>query len=111
MKNTVKLLPPTDLAGNFHYVYGNGRYTFSDPTPQRKYVKILALVRAYNAKGMVPTRALIKKNLGMPLDRGWGSATWAALYKAGLLDHTRAGRTTVYYMTPRGCDFLKQMGV
>ena len=114
MKNTVKLLPPTSgttftANGDCYRCYGDGRYMFSDPTPQRKYVKILATVRSFMRKGMAPTRNAVKAALGMPLAKGWGASTWTALSEAGLLDHRRAARTTVYFLTPRGLDFLKQL--
>ncbi len=114
MTNTVKLLPFT--AETFRAdgwwgrcVYTDARYTFSKPTVKRNYVRLLATVRAFNCHGILPTRKDVAGVLGEPTRPGWGSSKWAALQQAGLLDSGREGRTTVYFMTPRGLDFLKQL--
>ena len=114
MTNTVKLLPTTSKTwtANDTVPYGcytDARYMFSKPTVKRNYVRLLYTVLAFNGHGMTPTRKAVAEVLGEPTRPGWGSSKWAALQQAGLLDSARVGRTTVYFMTPRGLDFLKQL--
>jgi len=131
MTNTVPLLPPTDetFRANGYWdraVYTDACYTFSSPTPERKYVRTLAAVRDFQRTfRCAPTRSQIALALGEPDPReitaqgpwgktrsNWGCTRWAALYKAGLLDHCREnGNRVVWFLTPRGVDYLKQLGL
>ena len=126
MKNTVKLLPPTDERFNTdgHWVtdcYTDSRYTFGAPTMDRKYVRTLLAVRDFQRTfHIAPTKSMVALALGEPdptkrskwsnLPSNWGTSRWNALHKAGLLDHVREkGNRVVWFLTPRGVDYLKQL--
>ena len=128
MKNTVPLLyADGEPATTVHRaVYTDSRYTFSDPTPERKYVRTLAAVRDFQRTfHCAPTRSQIALALGEPDPRAvtgydafyrkarrsnWGCTRWAALCQAGLLDHCREkGNRVVWFLTPRGADYLDQL--
>lgn len=115
MKNKVKLLPAPDRIWNYngtraHGVYSDARYTFSDPTPERDYVKVLACARDLE-KTVPPTRNEIKRALNQPTHPGWGASKFNALTLAGLLEHYRVGNKVFYHVPARGRKFLAQIGV
>lgn len=101
--------------------YTVSRYAFTSPNEDRKYIKTLAVIAAFNAKGMLPDRALVAANLHEPDPRAvtgydafykkhtrsnWGNARWAALFQAGLITRWRSGNAVHYAITPKGIELL-----
>ena len=109
--------------------YTDARYSFTNPTPTRKYVKYLAQIAKCNANGFEPTRAQVQVALGDPdptkpndwnrkeikrckrqgldykdLERGcnWGISRWTAMKQAGLIRSERVGNTVRYQITADG---------
>ena len=102
--------------------YTDSRYTFTSPNANRKYIKTLAAIAAYNARGILPDRALIAEKLGEPdpteitgkgwrsgnIRRNWGNSRWNALAQAGLIVHRRTGNRVHYTITGAGLTLLKR---
>ena len=101
--------------------YTDSRYAFTKPTPDRKYVKTLAVIAKFNAEGMLPDRALVAANLHEPLPNrivgydnywkknvrsNWGCSRWAALRQAGLITSWRSGNSVHYAITDKGIELL-----
>ena len=110
--------------------YTDSRYSFTHPTPKRKYVKYLAQIAKCNANGFEPTRAQVQVALGDPDPRepnawdremakkhvargekvpewlthgsNWGNSRWTAMKQAGLIRSERAGNTVRYQITSDG---------
>lgn len=98
-----------------HAYYTDSRYTFTDATPKRKYIKYLAQIAKCNANGFEPTRAQVQIALGDPdptkktafykygSDRcNWGNSRWAAMKQAGLIHSERVGNAVRYRITGQG---------
>lgn len=99
--------------------YTDSRYSFTKPNENRKYVKTLAVISAFNAKGMLPDRALVAANLHEPdptritaqgpwgkTRSNWGNSRWAALRQAGLITSWRNGNAVHYAVTVKGIELL-----
>ena len=100
--------------------YTDSRYTFTSPNENRKYIKTLAVIAEFNAKGMLPDRALVAANLHEPdpthitaqgawgkTRSNWGNSRWAALFQAGLITRWRCHGNAVHYaITPKGIELL-----
>ena len=97
--------------------YTNARYSFTNPTPTRKYVKYLAQIAKCNANGFNPTRKQVQVALGDPdptrivgydnywkknVRSNWGNSRWAALRQAGLIRSERVGGSVRYQITSDG---------
>lgn len=113
--------------------YTDSRYTFTAPTPSRRYIDYLAQIAKCNANGFEPTRAQVQVALGDPdptqpndwnrkqiarckrqgldykdLERGsnWGISRWTAMKQAGLIRSERVGNTVRYQITGEGLMLL-----
>lgn len=108
--------------------YTDSHYTFTSPNNDRKYIKTLKVIADFNAKGMLPDRALVAENLHEPdptkpaawaatalAEDGyrasprsnWGNSRWAALFQAGLITRWRCHGNAVHYaITPKGIELL-----
>lgn len=99
--------------------YTDSRYAFTSPNEDRKYIKTLAVIAGFNAKGMLPDRALVAANLHEPdptritaqgpwgkTRSNWGNSRWAALFQAGLITRWRSGNAVHYAITPKGIELL-----
>lgn len=114
--------------------YTDSDYTFTDATPERKYIKYLAQIEKCNANGFEPTRKQVQVALGDPdptkpnawnrkearafkrrgekvpvwLTRGsnWGISRWTAMKQAGLIRSERVGNTVRYQITGEGFRLL-----
>lgn len=114
--------------------YTDSNYTFTDPTPDRRYIEYLAQIEKCNANGFNPTRKQVQVALGDPdptqpndwnrrealafkrarhevpvwLKRGsnWGISRWTAMKQAGLIRSERVGNTVRYQITGEGFRLL-----
>ena len=89
--------------------YTDARYTFTSPTRDCKYVKTLEVIAGFNAKGILPDRALVSDVLHDPKDHGWGSSRWAALRQAGFITSWRYGNKVHYAITSNGIKLLSSV--
>ena len=113
-----------------HAYYTDSRYTFTDATPSRKYVRYLEQIAKCNANGFEPTRKQVQVALGDPdpsapckynqreIERlkkqhkrvpswlrsrsNWGVSRWTAMKQAGLIRSERVGNTVRYQITGNG---------
>ena len=100
--------------------YSDARYTFTNPTPERKYIKTLDAIRKFNMKGVSPTRKDICLTMGepdpteitgmgwgdKPIRKNWGTSRFNALHQAGLIALSREGKTVRYTLTANGAMLL-----
>lgn len=112
-------------------VYTDSRYTFTSPDRNRKYIRYLREIEAFNMKGIQPTRKEVQVSLGdpdptVPSDfvreqaikhpdwgffskrSNWGNSWWAAMREAGLIRSKRDphGNTVRYQITGDGVMLL-----
>ena len=114
--------------------YTDSNYTFTAPTPSRRYIDYLAQIAKCNASGFNPTRKQVQVALGDPdptqpsayaqkeleirrknhkkiydwmkSPSNWGNSRWAALKQAGLIRSERVGKTVRYQITGEGLMLL-----
>lgn len=90
--------------------YGNhvewSGYTFKNPTPNSRYVKVLVALRDGEK-----TKEEVHKIVGLENWPGMASGMWTALRREGLVDFERRGNTVIWFITPRGMDFLDEAGI
>lgn len=108
--------------------YTDSRYTFTAPTPSRRYIDYLAQIAKCNANGFEPTRKQVQVALGDPdptkpapgaerwIAEGyqvsprsnWGNSRWNAMRQAGLIRAERDphGNTVRYQITGDGLMLL-----
>lgn len=97
--------------------YTNARYSFTNPTPKRKYIKYLVQIAKCNANGFNPTRKQVQIALGDPdptrivgydsywkknVRSNWGISRWTAMKQAGLIRSERASNVVRYQITGDG---------
>ena len=114
--------------------YTDSRYTFTAPTPSRRYIDYLAQIAKCNANGFEPTRKQVQIALGDPdptqpnkynqkeleicrknhkkihdwmkSPSNWGISRWTAMKQAGLIRSERIGNTVRYQITGDGLMLL-----
>ena len=110
--------------------YTDSNYTFTAPTPSRRYIDYLAQIAKCNSNGFNPTRKQVQVALGDPDQSApcdynqreiarlkkqhkrvpswlrsrsnWGISRWTAMKQAGLIRSERVGKTVRYQITSEG---------
>lgn len=82
--------------------YRWGKYSFSNPTPDTKYVEVLCLLYDAGFDGM--SKEEVHKEMGWPTDRGNHSAMWTEMRDEGLVEYDT--KTRRWYITDKGDKML-----